>query len=153
MAIAEDEWGKIWIGTGVGVSYLQDGQVISLDMKELEQAQYAFGFYVEKGYVWIATDRGIVRYRQDDGFMSLVGKPQGLPIDKFFQIVHDDKGYLWLSSNRGIWRIRYDQAHEVADGALDKIEFEHYDQDDGMASSQANGGSNPAAIKSNSGTI
>lgn len=153
MAIAEDEWGKIWIGTGVGVSYLQDGQVSSLDMKELEQAQYAFGFYVEKGYVWIATDRGIVRYRQDDGFMSLVGRPQGLPIDKFFQIVHDDKGYLWLSSNRGIWRIRYDQAHEVADGALDKIEFEHYDQDDGMASSQANGGSNPAAIKSNSGTI
>ncbi len=153
MSLAEDEFGKIWVGTGVGVSYFDGDQFVSLDLDELEQAQYAFGFYIEAGFVWIATDRGIIRYQQSNGAMALVGRPQGLPIDKFFQVVKDDQGYFWLSSNRGIWRISYQAAHQVADGDATQIEFEHYDQNDGMASSQANGGSNPAAVKAQDGTL
>ncbi len=153
MSLTEDEFGNIWVGTGTGVSYFDGEQFVSLNLAELEQAQYAFGFYVEAGFVWIATDRGIIRYRQSNGEMALVGRPQGLPIDKFFQVVKDDKGYFWLTSNRGIWRISYQAAHQIADGDTTPIEFEHYDQNDGMASSQANGGSNPAAVKTQDGTL
>ncbi|WP_436323790.1 two-component regulator propeller domain-containing protein [Vibrio cidicii] len=153
MALAEDEFGKIWVGTGLGVSVLSGEHFSRLNLDKLEAAQYAFGFYTEPGYVWIATDRGVVRYRQRDKTTALVGRPQGLPIDKFFQVVNDGQGHFWLSSNRGIWRIGYEQAHRVADGMYASLEFEHYDENDGMASSQANGGSNPAAIITKAGRL
>ncbi|WP_439438152.1 two-component regulator propeller domain-containing protein [Salinivibrio costicola] len=125
----------------------------AITMVEQEQAQYVFGFSHEPGYVWMATDRDIVRYRQADGHQALVGRPQGLPIDKFFQIVKGDDQSFWLSSNRGIWRINYDHAHQVADKTRSRIDFEHYDQSDGMLNSQANRGSNPAATKTSRGDI
>lgn len=153
MALAEDELGHIWVGTGVGVGYWDNNKFVKLELDQLEQAQYAFGFYIEPGYVWIATDRGIVRYRLSDQSTALVGRPQGLPIDKFFQIQKDDDGYFWLSSNRGIWKINAARAHEVANGNESSIVFEHFDETDGMASSQANGGSNPASAKLSSGSI
>lgn len=153
MALSEDEFGHIWVGTGVGVGYLADEQFINLKLHQLEQAQYAFGFYIESGYVWIATDRGIIRYRQADKSTALIGRPHGLPIDKFFQIQKDNEGYFWLSSNRGIWKIEAQQAHLIADGNESTIRFEHYDESDGMASSQANGGSNPASAKLADGSL
>lgn len=153
MALAQDEMGHIWVGTGLGVGYWKNGKFINVKLDELEQAQYAFGFYVEKGYVWIATDRGIVRFRQSDQSTALVGRPHGLPIDKFFQIQKDDEGYFWLSSNRGLWKIAAKQAHSVADHNSKSIVFEHYDESDGMVSSQANGGSNPASAKLPDGSL
>ncbi len=153
MALGEDEFGQIWIGTGVGVGYLSEGTFHNLKLQDLEQAQYAFGFYIEPGYVWIATDRGIIRYRQADKTTALIGRPHGLPIDKFFQIQKDNEGYFWLSSNRGIWKIEAEQAHLIADGKEATIRFEHYDESDGMASSQANGGSNPASAKLADGSL
>ncbi|MBD0786622.1 diguanylate cyclase [Vibrio sp. Y2-5] len=153
MALAEDELGHIWVGTGVGVGYWDKGKFVNLELEQLEQAQYAFGFYIEPDYVWIATDRGIIRYRLSDQSSALVGRPQGLAIDKFFQIQKDNDGYFWLSSNRGIWKINVAKAHEVADGNESSIVFEHFDETDGMASSQANGGSNPASAKLSSGAI
>ncbi|SIO34643.1 ligand-binding sensor domain-containing diguanylate cyclase [Salinivibrio sp. ES.052] len=153
MSLAVDNRGKLWIGTGSGASYLQKETLTTLDLSNQEAAQYVFGFFSEPGYVWMATDRGLVRYRQSDGHISLVGRPQGLPIDKFFQIIKGNDQSFWLSSNRGIWRINYYQAHQVADKTRSRIDFEHYDQSDGMMNSQANGGSNPAATKTPSGEI
>lgn len=153
MSLAFDDTDKLWIGTGRGASYLLEKTITTLDFSAQEQAQHVFGFFHEPGYVWMATDRGIVRYRQADGHQALVGRPQGLPIDKFFQIVKGDDQSFWLSSNRGIWRINYDHAHQVADKTRTRIDFEHYDQSDGMLNSQANGGSNPAATKTSRGDI
>ncbi|WP_432467705.1 two-component regulator propeller domain-containing protein [Agarivorans sp. Z349TD_8] len=153
LAIAEDEFGKIWVGTGVGLAFIRDDKVSNVPIHNLEQAQYAFGFYLEPGYVWIASDRGIIRYQQHTQQMGLVGRPAGLPIDKFFQIVNDQQGSLWLSSNRGLWKISYQQAHLVASGQQKQINFELYSEIDGMASSQANGGSNPAAAITEQGQL
>lgn len=153
MALAEDETGKIWVGTGVGVVYLHQEKWHSLPLPEHEGAQYAFGFYIEPGYVWLATDRGIARFRQSDQHLALIGRPQGLPNDKFFQILPDNKGHFWLTSNRGIWRIQQEDAHGLLDGRLQTIRFEHFSEGDGMASSQANGGSNPTAVRTDQGTL
>jgi diguanylate cyclase (GGDEF)-like protein len=153
LALAEDEKGRIWFGSGVGAGYIEADQVHVINIEALEQAQYAFGFHVEKGFVWIATDRGIICYQQSNGKVSLIGRPAGLPIDKFFQILADNKGSFWLTSNQGLWRINYKDAHDVATGKLGTIPFEHFDEDDGMASSQINGGSNPASGLLSSGEL
>ena len=153
VALAEDELGRVWFGTGIGAGYIEDGQVTALALEQYEQAEFSFGFQVEPGFVWIATDRGLIRFRQSDQSLAIIGRPQGLPIDKFFQVVKDRSGSFWLSSNRGLWRIPYDQAHAVADGKQSHIRFDHFGRSDGMGSSQANGGSNPAMSITDSGQM
>jgi diguanylate cyclase (GGDEF)-like protein len=153
MALAEDDRGQLWVGTGIGVAKLTASGFEIVPIHDLEDAEYAFGFWIEAGYVWIATDRGLIRYNQQNDQLGLVGRRSGLPIDKLFQVVYDGTNGLWLTSNRGIWRIDYHAAHAVADGRQSKIAFEHFSESDGLASAQANGGSNPAAVAMDNGKL
>ncbi|TPE51533.1 diguanylate cyclase [Maribrevibacterium harenarium] len=153
VALAEDEFGRIWFGTGIGAGYIENGKVTALPIEDYEEAQFSFGFQIEPGFVWIATDRGIIRFKQADQSLAIISRSHGLPIDKFFQVVKDNSGSLWLSSNRGLWRIPYDQAHNVADGKQATIPFDRFGRGDGMGSSQANGGSNPALTMSPDGNM
>ncbi|WP_421853759.1 two-component regulator propeller domain-containing protein [Marinomonas sp.] len=146
LALAEDDQGQIWVGTGLGVAKISASGIEIIPIHSQEEAEYAFGFWVEPGFVWIASDRGLIRYKQQDGTLGLIGRRTGLPIDKLFQVVYDNVNGLWLTSNRGIWRIDYHVAHAVVEGRQSQIAFEHFSESDGMASAQANGGSNPAAI-------
>lgn len=154
IALSEDKRGRVWIGTAEGVAvYDRRNRMLPIDIFSFEGAQYVFGFYIEPGFVWMATDRGLLRYDTFAKEISGVGRPNGMPIDKLFQIVYDRMGSFWLSSNRGVWKIGYVDAHRVASGELNTITFEHFDNEDGMGSNQANGGSTPAAVSSNTGLI
>ncbi|WP_197464570.1 ligand-binding sensor domain-containing diguanylate cyclase [Marinomonas aquimarina] len=154
MALMEDHRGRIWIGTAQGVAfYDRRNQIKQIDISTYEGAQYVFGFYIEPGFIWMATDRGLLRYDAMQNTLSGIGKPAGLPIDKFFQVIYDHMGSFWLSSNRGIWKVGYVEAHRVASGERHTVNFEHFGEEDGMGSSQANGGSNPAAVSSRGGNL
>lgn len=154
MALVEDHRGRIWIGTAQGGAfYDRNGRIESVDIATYEGAQYVFGFYVEPGFIWMATDRGLLRYDSIENTLSGIGKPSGLPIDKFFQVIYDHMGSFWLSSNRGIWKISYVDAHRVASGERSHINFEHFGEEDGMGSSQVNGGSTPAAVSTRGGNL
>ncbi len=54
-------------GTGTGVTRLVKGAFEPLKLSHLDQAEYAFDFYEQTGQklLWLATDRGLVRYRLD----------------------------------------------------------------------------------------
>lgn len=145
----------LWIGTGTGVTRLINGKFEALSLSHLDQNEYAFDFYeqTEKKLLWMATDRGLVRYKLDTAELSLVGRKAGLPFDKIFQVQADLHGNLWLSSNRGILRLKQQDANAVADGTSERIAFELYNESDGMLSAQANGGSNPAAVLAQDGTL
>ncbi|WP_445397419.1 ligand-binding sensor domain-containing diguanylate cyclase [Zobellella sp. An-6] len=147
--------GDIWVGTGVGAARVRDGTVTPLYLNSQENAEYAFGFYQEPDgrHLWMATDRGLLRYRYRDGSLAVVGRRHGLPVEKMFQPVADRLGGLWLTTNRGIIRIGLAEAHRVADGELARIDFELFGEGDGMASSQANGGSGPAAVQAADGSV
>ena len=147
--------GDIWVGTGTGAAIIRNGSIHPVYLNSQENAEYAFGFYSEPSgdYVWLGTDRGLLRYRYADDSLALVGKKHGLPVEKIFQPVADTDGGLWLTTNRGIMRISLAQAHQVADDTLRHVAFEHFGEGDGMMSSQANGGSGPAATLAADGSV
>lgn len=153
MALAQDNLGRIWVGSGLGVAIIDNNEVRRLNIDAMDQAQYVFGFYAQQDFMWFATDRGLVRYRMSDGSLGLIGRRHGLPIDKLFQVIPDQNGYFWLTSNRGIWRISIAQANAIADGQESQIRFEHYNERDGMRTAQVNGASNPAAAIDSNGTL
>ncbi|MDX1300816.1 diguanylate cyclase [Photobacterium sp.] len=153
MALTLDEQGQVWVGTGGGVAVINQNQIRTLNLQPLEKAEFVFGFYAQKKYMWMATDRGLIRYRFSDQKLSIIGQKNGLPIDKLFQVIPDRNGSLWLTSNRGLWRVSTDEANAIADGTEFRINFDHYNELDGMATAQLNGGSNPTAAIDASGQL
>jgi diguanylate cyclase (GGDEF)-like protein len=158
MALSEDNQGNIWVGTGIGVVVFDiiTEKFTTLSFPNSFAAEYAFGFYADKDYMWMATDRGLVRYTYTTGEMAILGREQGLPVDKLFQVVATEKSF-WLSSNRGIIQIEKKQIQYILNTDAEKkvipLEYQLYDEGDGMLSAQANGGSTPSATAHNDGTL
>ena len=148
--------GQLWIGTGTGAAVWSDGAIRPLDLHSQEQAEYVFDFYHPPGtdMLWLATDRGLVRYDQQKNQLRLIGRAAGLPVDKIFSVLADNAGAFWLSSNRGIVRINQSDANAVADGQQATLgNTDMFGEADGMLSSQCNGGSVPAATLRHDGTL
>ncbi|ALS97445.1 ligand-binding sensor domain-containing diguanylate cyclase [Lacimicrobium alkaliphilum] len=155
MALAEDHNDDIWIGTESGAAiYTRDGMQ-TLTLEHLDNTSSVYGFYAGKDgeYMWLATDRGLVRYRYHDQSLSIIGQQQGFPIQKLFQVTEDSKQNLWLSSNLGMVRMPLQQAHALADGLLEQADVRVFSSGEGMLSHQANGTSSPAITKDSNGNI
>lgn len=147
IAVEEDSRGEIWIGTGFGLARFVDERFEPISLRHLDEAMYVYGIHEdrERYQLWLATDRGLVRYQPESGRASLVGRDAGMPVDKLFHVVDDRHGAFWLTSNRGIVRVLKRQAEEAADGDRATIDFELYTEGDGLLSAQANGGAGPPA--------
>ena len=153
MALAEDDSGQVWIGTGVGVASYRAGVLKTYPLANTFDAEYAFGFHIEPDAVWMATDRGILRIDLATSKISGITRENGLPIDKFFQIVVDEYGAFWLTSNRGVIKIAGQEIDNILTGKAKTIDYQIFKEGSGLLSSQANGGSTPAATLHNDGTI
>ncbi len=154
-SLLEDKAGRLWVGTGLGAAVIIDGVLQRVDFGAASDAEYTFGFFEagDGNTMWLATDRGLLRHRWSDRSIARVGAAAGLPIDKPFHIVADTLGNFWLPSNRGVVRISQAQANAVADGRLAQLDHELFDEADGMASAQCNGGSGPPATLRRDGSV
>lgn len=150
-ALAHDAQGNLWIGTIEGIWVLRGQTVQRIDLSVLGGGRSVFGFQQVGDAMWISSDRGLYRYQ--DERLSRVGLEQGMPVDTVFQLVPDRVGNVWISSNRGVLRTDMSMLNEVADGRAPRISVERYNEIDGMANSQANGSSGPAAILRQDGTF
>ena len=153
MTLAEDSLGSIWIGTGVGVASYTDGVLKVYRLSDKFDAEYAFGFYTEPKIVWMATDRGILRLDLSTNKIIALTKKNGLPIDKYFQVVIDKIGAMWLTSNRGIIKITKEEVERFITDNNIIIDYQLFTEDAGLLSSQANGGSTPAATVHSDGSF
>lgn len=145
----------LYVGTGQGVAYFDHDTFHVLDIAHLDNASHVFGFHEqpEDGVIWMSTSRGLIRYQPATQQLRLIGRQSGIPFEKLFQVVEDNQGFFWLTTNRGMIRISGKNAHAVADEQLTQIPFEIFNDADGLFNAQANGGSNPAAIKDTDGRI
>ena len=144
--------GGLWVGTANGAARIVDGRVQVVDLHGMNGAQDVFGFQEDDdGTLWLATDRGLLRYR--NGQLKALGLAHGLPIDTLFAVVDDGVGSLWLTSNRGVMRVSRAEVEAVIDGRKGRLELDRFGEADGLASSQSNGGSGPAALRDRRGRI
>ncbi len=150
-ALAHDAQDNLWIGTIEGIRVLRGDHVQSIDLTPLGGGRSVFGFQQIGDAMWISSDRGLYRYQ--DGRLARVGLEQGMPVDTVFQMVPDRVGNVWISSNRGVLRTDMSLLNEVADGRAPRLQVERYNEIDGMANSQANGSSGPAALLRRDGTF
>lgn len=153
MGLAEDNFGRVWIATGLGVAYYDKGVIHQITFPKQSDAQYAFSFYVDDNGTWMATDRGVAFYENKTSSVKLVGKAQGLPVDKIFSINFDAQGQVWITSNRGIIQTTSNAlTASLADPTV-QLTFEWFKEEDGLMSIQMNGGSQPSQFIDDKGDL
>ena len=132
MAITEDLYGNIWVGTdGAGINmlnkitgrftqYLHDPMANSLSDNGVN------GLYGDKaGKLWIATNEGLNCLDINTKKFRNYHTADGLPNATIYGILEDNQSQLWVSTNKGI--SRFDPI---------KGTFKNYEPSDGLQSNE-----------------
>jgi ligand-binding sensor domain-containing protein/signal transduction histidine kinase len=133
--VFRDREGTLWIGTdGRGV-YRQIGeQLVHYTTKEGLVNNFIRAFLQSRdGSVWIATDEGVSRWRQQ-GFTNYQ-MSDGLCYFSTRSILEDQNGDIWIGTDRGVSRLHNNKFE--TDGAVTALREEkvwaiHQDSDGGL---------------------
>ncbi len=152
-SIVEDESGDLWIGTWNGLNHIRQDRVDTSGVGNPHISNPVIALYEDgAGILWIGTwGGGLCRFT--DGRTTCYGTTEGLFDDSIIQILEDDHGSLWLGSNKGISRIAKAQFDAYDDGQIMTLSTVVYDEHDGLRSREANGGTQPAALKGSDGRL
>ena len=103
----------------VTVASLDLDKVEKLDFPALEGADAKAIAEDANGYVWITTNRGIMRWNKRDELLKF-GVADGLPSAQFIQCtpVADDDGYMWFGNSNGL--IKLDTNRDPHNNATDR---------------------------------
>ena len=154
LAIEEDRHGALWIGTaGGGLDRLEDGRFEVFDSARGISNGVVWAIHEDAdGAIWAGTNGGGLNRLKNGKFTSFTTR-QGLFDDAIFRILEDAAGNLWMSSNRGIFRAARRELNELAEGKRRSVETFSYGTEDGMRSSECNGGIEPAGWKARDGRM
>ena len=152
-AIFEAKDGKLWFGTYGGISVAKCGEQntncrIKSYTTEDGLASNSVRSITEDadGTFWIGTyDGGLSRFKDGKFFNFNTGN--GLFSNGVFATVEDEHGNFWMSGNKGIFRASKNALNDFADGKIGHYESFAYGKQDGMLSTECNGGRQPSSLK------
>ncbi len=87
------------------------------------------------------------------------GKTKAMPMDKnnFLSHVHcfipDQFGFCWMSTNRGLFKSNLNDLLNAFDKNEASVYYHYYGRNDGMETTELNGGCTPCALQMQNGTI
>lgn len=145
--IFEDSKGTLWFGGYGGLTKYENGTFQNFTTSEGLTGNYVRTIHEDsEGTMWIGTyDEGMSRFK--DGKFSNIREIDGLFNAGVFAIQEDERGFFWISSNRGIYRVSRSELNDFADGKIHRINSVGYGRDDGMLSTECNGGRQPASVR------
>lgn len=151
--IFEDSKGTLWFGGFGGLSQFSGGKLTNYTTRQGLVGSYVRSIYEDAdGALWIGTyDEGLSRLK--DGRFFNYKAEHGLYNNGVFAIEEDARGRFWICSNRGIYRVKRQELNAFADGTIARISSVGYGTQDGMLSTECNGGRQPASITDRDGRI
>lgn len=151
--LREGRDGGLWIGTGRGLAQLKDGK-ITVPFRETATSGYAVMSLMEEGdgTLWLGTEgEGLKRLK--NGKLAWITTREGLFNDTLFSLLEDGLGNLWMSCNKGVFRASKRELGEVADGVRRSLQCLSFGAQDGMRSSECNGGLQPSGWRAQDGRL
>jgi diguanylate cyclase (GGDEF)-like protein len=149
--VFEDSRRRLWFTGQGGLSEYKDGAFVNYTRDQGLAGNNVRTIYEDKdGVLWIGTyDEGLSRFK--DGHISSINAENGLFSNGVFSFQEDKRGNFWISSNRGIYRVAKQELNDFFDGKVAKVNSVGYGKDDGMLSTECNGGRQPASFKDDQG--
>ncbi len=145
--------GTIWIGTVGGVCSYRNGLFSALTSENGLSGNDVRAIHEEEdGSIWLGTYGGGLSRIRDGKIVSITAK-DGLYDNFVSRILADDEDRLWILGNLGVFAVRREELTEVADGTRSVLTCVVFDSSDGIRSSEANGGHQPAGIKKKDGEL
>lgn len=143
----------IWIGTMAGVSRFKDGRFENLTTEDGLTNNYVREIIEDSvGTIWLGTYGGGIN-RLRNGKMNAVTTGQGLHDNYISRILIDETTKFWVLGNLGIFSVTREELNSVADGISSSLVGGHFGVADGMISSEASGGNQPAGIRARDGRL
>lgn len=151
--IMEDPAGVLWLATLGGVVRFDGRTFQTIGEREGLSSNHVRSLYCDShGVIWAGTyDGGLNRI--EGRRITVIQKEQGLFDNGVFTILDDGSGNLWMTSNRGIFRTRKKDLDDFAAGRIRSVHSVGYGTQDGMASPECNGGSQPSGLRTTDGRL
>jgi signal transduction histidine kinase/ligand-binding sensor domain-containing protein len=150
-----DETGQsvLWIGTWGGLARFRNGEFTAYTQAQGLTGDHVRSIYEDSdGVFWIGTyDDGLSRFH--NGRFFNFRRDHGLYNNGVFQILEDRRGYFWISCNKGIYRVSRHELNEMAAGRISRVNSVAFGREDGMLSSECNGGRQPAGFVAQDGRL
>jgi ligand-binding sensor domain-containing protein len=149
--LLEGKDGSLWAGTAAGLARYREGEWTTVSLVESKTPPSILALYEDaEARLWVGTaDHGLCRLA---GGSSACLRVEGELFDAAIStILEDDLGSLWVSSAKGVTRVAKTVLDNAAPGA--KIPFETFGRDDGMRTSQVNGGFTPGGARAHDGRL
>lgn len=148
----QDSKGRLLVGSNRGLTLLQENETKTYTSRDgLVDNMVLTIFEDEEGTLWLGTDQGLNRFR--NGKFSSFTFKDGLFQDRIYQILQDRHNTLWMSSNYGIFSIQKDQFEKYEKNIIPSLQCSVYGPEDGMRSSEATGGFQPAGWNASDGSL
>jgi ligand-binding sensor domain-containing protein/signal transduction histidine kinase len=148
-----DAQGEVLVGTDAGLNRLHHGQIVHDDEFTALKNEKIWALYLDSGgTLWLGTrGGGLLRFRS--GKVLRFTRDNGLLTNTIFQILEDANGRLWMSTSSGVVSADRKELDSAAEGSSPSIHVIPYGTADGMATSQMNGGFQPAGARTSSGEL
>lgn len=153
--LAEDRNGNILIGTdGDGLLILRNDTVRArYTVKDGLTSNFIYSLYVDaQNNYWVGTLGNGLNIFNGTTFLPFTMK-EGMFDDVIFQILEDDFQRMWFSCNKGIFQVERSQFFQVIGGSAKHVTYTAYGKENGMNTSECNGGTSPAGWKTRSGHL
>jgi len=108
VSMVVDKQGNVWCGTwGGGLSMFDGNKWTTYSTKEGLPGNHVFMLNNGRdGHLWIGTNKGLARFREDGKGFKVFTTAQGLFADNVFSMAEADDGSLWVGSYGGVARIK-----------------------------------------------
>lgn len=154
--IYEAQNGRLWLGTiASGLHVMEEnGRIVphadSRGRNLVGRRIYSI-HEDSKGTLWIGTDAGLWRFRDDT--LRVYSRHQGLYDNIVMCVLDDQVGNLWMSCNKGIFRVSktdLESDDREGSGTLDCVS---YGKSDGMRIAECEGGIQPSGWRDAEGRL
>jgi len=155
-AMAEDDAGAIWIGTGPGDLWRYDPDTDTFTRHtpppEWRAGRISAVLPDTTGAIWVGTlGGGLLCYR--DGAFTRCTMENGLPDNNITQLLDSGDGYLWAGTYAGIFRASKDELHKAAASKTSATTVRIYGRFDGLPALECSSGFQPDCWRSGDGTL
>lgn len=151
--LKETSDGAIWIGTVDGLSRWKDGSFTNFTTEQGLSNNYVRDLFEDSDAgLWLATYGGGLNYLKDNKVTKITTN-NGLFDDFLSRLLPDESENFWFLSNRGIFKISRTELKDFVEGKTKSVSQISFGVADGMKSSEASGGNQPAGGRTLDGSF